>query len=92
MNRNRKGEMPIITREIYKGVKKYDRQQFQEFCKNLYAYGYEDGRASVPGVDLTKIYEAIAATKGIGEKRARDIMQSIETRAFAGETLAETSE
>ena len=32
MNRNKKGVMPEITRETYKSVKKYDRQQFTEFC------------------------------------------------------------
>lgn len=78
MKRNITGKMPEITREIYKSVKKFDRQDFQSFCKDLYGYGFEDGRESVPGDDLTKIYEAIAATKGIGAKKMEDIKQSIE--------------
>lgn len=78
MNRNRKGVMPEITREIYKSVKKFDRQQFQSFCRDLYSYGYEDGRASVPGVDLTAVYEAIGATKGIGPKKLEEIKRNIE--------------
>ncbi|EET60327.1 hypothetical protein BRYFOR_07523 [Marvinbryantia formatexigens DSM 14469] len=78
MNRNRKGVMPEITREIYKSVKKFDRQQFQSFCRDLYSYGFEDGRASVPGIDLTAIYEAIGATKGIGPKKLEEIKRSIE--------------
>lgn len=78
MNRNRKGVMPEITREIYKSVKKFDRQQFQGFCRDLYGYGFEDGRASVPGVDLTAVYEAIGATKGIGPKKLEEIKRSIE--------------
>lgn len=44
MNRNRKGVMPEITREMYKSIKKYDRQQFTKFCTDLYGYGFQDGR------------------------------------------------
>ncbi len=84
MNRNKKGVMPVITREIYKNVKKFDRQQFQEFCTCIYGYGYEDGRDSVPGVDLTVIYDAIAKTRGVGPKKLEEIKKNIEAM-FAGE-------
>ena len=66
MNRNKRGVMPEITRAIYKDIKKYDRQQFTEFCKYLYGYGFEDGRESVPGVDIETVYAAIDEIKGIG--------------------------
>lgn len=88
MNRNKRGVMPEITREVYKGIKKCDRQQFQSFCRDLYGYGFEDGRASVPGVDFTAIYEAIGATKGIGPKKLEEIKRSIE--AIFSEKEAET--
>lgn len=78
MNRNKKGVMPTITRVTYKSVKKYDRQQFEEFCTDLYKFGYEDGRESVPGVDLTMVYEAIAGIKGIGQKKLGEIKARIE--------------
>ena len=84
MNRNKKGIMPEITREIYKGVKKMDRQQFTNFCNDLYKYGFEDGRESVPGIDVEDIMSAIANTKGIGEKRLSDIRLSIEKMFAAG--------
>ena len=51
MKRHKKGEMPEITREIYKGVKRMDRQQFERFCIDLYKTGYEDGKDSVQGID-----------------------------------------
>nr|WP_304970257.1 hypothetical protein [uncultured Schaedlerella sp.] len=35
MNRNKKGAMPEITREVYKNVKKFDRQQFTGFCTDI---------------------------------------------------------
>ena len=69
MNRNKKGIMPEITRTVYKDVKRYDRQQFTAFCTDLYKYGFEDGRASVPGIDLQEVIRAVSETKGIGEKK-----------------------
>ena len=35
------------TREVYKTVKKYDHQQFDEFCTRIYADGFNDGKKSV---------------------------------------------
>lgn len=78
MNRHKKGAMPMITREMYKNIKRLDRQEFENFCRELYGYGFEDGRASVPGVDVEKIYGAIAATKGIGPVKLAEIKASIE--------------
>lgn len=77
MNR-KKGELPEITREVYKGVKRMDRQQFQRFCAGLYKYGYEDGRDSVPGIDVEKVIEAIGAVKGIGKTRLVSIMEALD--------------
>lgn len=79
MNRNKKGVMPEITREVYKSVKKFDRQQFQGFCRDLYAYGFEDGRASVPGVDVQAVIEAISGVKGIGAVKLAAIKEAIES-------------
>ena len=78
MNRNRKGKMLEITREMYKSIKKYDRQQFTAFCTDLYGFGFQDGRESVPGIDITAIMKAIGNTKGIGAKKLADIKASIE--------------
>ena len=83
MNRNKKGVMPEITREMYKSIKKYDRQQFTAFCTNLYKYGYEDGRESVPGVDMDAAMEAVSKVKGIGQRKMADIRAAIES-AFKG--------
>lgn len=83
MNRNKKGVMPQITRDIYKGAKKFDHQQFASFCTDIYKFGFEDGRASVPGVDVSKIIDVIAATKGIGPKKLEEIQANIEA-AFGG--------
>ena len=68
----------LVNRETYKKVKKFDRQQFEGFCMELYKNGYNDGAKSVPGVDLTKVMEAIGSVKGIGEKRLADIKSTLE--------------
>lgn len=88
MTRNKKGVMPEITRETYKAVKKFDRQQFQGFCRDLYAFGREDGVASVPAFDMDKVYAAIAGTKGIGAKKLEEIKANIETVLGGGQTDA----
>ena len=78
MNRHKKGVMPEISRDMYKSIKKYDRQQFTRFCTDLYKFGYEDGRESVPGVDIKDVLQAVSETKGIGEKKMEAIKASIE--------------
>ena len=78
MNRNRKGVMPEITREVYKSVKKFDRQQFQSFCKDLYTFGFEDGRQSAPGIDINDIYSALDGVKGVGPKVMERIREAID--------------
>ncbi len=83
MNRHKKGVMPEISRDMYKSIKKYDRQQFTRFCTDLYKFGYEDGRESVPGVDIKDVLRAVSETKGIGEKKMEAIKASIEA-VFAG--------
>lgn len=74
----------LLRREDYKRVKKMDRQQFESFCKNLYKTAYEEGRKSVPGIDITEVQKAISETPGIGAKRLEAITESLNSR-FAKE-------
>ena len=64
----------ILTRELYKKIKQMDRQQMQKFLENL----YQEGRESVPGVDVGKIKKIVMEIKGIGEKKAELIEQKIQ--------------
>ena len=70
----------MLRREDYKRVKKMDRQQFENFCKNLYQTAYEEGRRSVPGIDITEVQKAISETPGIGSKRLQSIMDSLNSK------------
>lgn len=74
---------PEITRDVYKSVKKFDREKFQEFCTDVYKQGFADGRESVPGVDVVRLYEVIASVPGIGEKRLSRIKEAVEA-VFVG--------
>lgn len=63
----------MTSRNIYKTVKKYDHAQFDGFCRDIYANGFEDGRKSVPGLELDDVLSAIGTVKGIGEARMQNI-------------------
>lgn len=67
-----------INRKQYELVKKMDRQQFNSFCKNL----YDQGRESVKRESLTskEIKETLLTVKGIGEKRAEEIIEKLEKK------------
>lgn len=56
----------LINRVVYKNIKKYDHQQMEEFLTDVYKNGYQDGRASVPGIELEDVKTALRGTKGIG--------------------------
>lgn len=67
----------MTTRATYKEVKKKDHAEFDAFCTNVYAEGFEEGRKSVPGVDIQDVMAAIKTVKGIGEKRLAQIEAAV---------------
>lgn len=75
---------PLINRALYKAIKKYDHQQMEHFAQDLYLSGYDAGRKSVPGVDLTAIMEAVATTSGIGSVKLEAIRKNVD-KLFAGQ-------
>lgn len=66
-----------LNRKIYKDVKKMDHGQMSAFCEGLYKKGYEAGRQEVPRLSDEEITQAILQVKGIGEKKANDILQAL---------------
>lgn len=70
----------ILNRKLYKNIKKYDREQMESYLVNLYMEGYEYDRNDVPGVDISVIKEIVMNVKGVGEKRAEEIVRKIEER------------
>ena len=67
-----------ITRAQYKNLKRMDHKQMEEIIKNLYTEGYKDGKkAAQPSVKPSDIAEAPVGVKGIGIKKAAEIMKVI---------------
>ena len=67
----------VTTRKVYKAVKKYDHQQFDDFCARDYMNGYEDGKKAVPGVDVEEILKAVSDVKGVGPALAGKIKAAV---------------
>lgn len=48
------------------------------WTESMYKSGFEDGQASVPGLDISLIKKTLLSVKDIGEKKAADIIIAIE--------------
>ena len=66
-----------LNRKTYKDVRKMDHGQMSAFCENLYKKGDEAGKLEVPRLSDEEITQAILQIKGIGEKKANDILQAL---------------
>jgi len=67
-----------LNRKEYLKIKKMDHNQMNLWAEKIYRNGFEDGQASVPGLDIGLIKKALLNIKGIGEKKAADIIIAIE--------------
>lgn len=79
----------IITREKYKEIKKYDRQQMETFLTNLYTEGVNDGIEQGKSFKVEDGERELEwFEKGVGEARAmfRTVMdQTLDTTKGIGE-------
>ena len=75
--------MRTFTRDTYNRVRKFDRRDMQTWIESIYNEGYNNGAASVPGIDTEKIFEAIARVKGIGPKKLEEIKAAV-NQLFGG--------
>lgn len=72
----------FFTREMYKKLKKMDRQQAEVFIYNIYKNAYNDGcedakvNLSSP-LDLDKLHEKLLELKGIGKVKTLAIMEIV---------------
>lgn len=67
-----------LNRKDYLNIKKMDHHQMSLWAESMYKSGFEDGQASVPGLDISLIKKALLNVKGIGEKKASYIVVAIE--------------
>lgn len=66
-----------LNRKEYKEVKKMDHGQMSDFCSRIYWKGYEAGKKGSAGLSEMELREAVLGVKGIGEKKAEDIVQAL---------------
>lgn len=63
--------------EKIKDVKKMDHQQMDQFCQNLYKAGHADGMKDAEGLAESEVRDVILGVKGIGPKKAEDIVKAL---------------
>lgn len=68
-----------ITRDQYKSIKRMDHKQMEKFMVDLYTEGFDDGKeaAGKKRIRASDIAVAIMDVKGIGTKKATEIMAAI---------------
>ena len=65
-----------LNRKVYEKVRKMDHHTMAEFFKDAFMRGYAEGKKSSLLKD--ELRTAIMSVKGMGEKKAKDIVQVID--------------
>ena len=65
-----------LTRKLYKDIKKKDHQQMNDYLKNLYKLGFDDGLASAI-IDYDVLNKVLLEVKGIGVVKAEAIINKL---------------
>ena len=74
----------ILDRNLYRSIKKMDRATLEGLLNNVFENGRKKGTEEAvanvddSAIDLRELERDIKAIKGIGEKRADEIMNLIE--------------
>jgi len=77
-----KSKKIIATRKKYNAIKKYDRQEMEDFLNSIYTYGYKIGRIEVIEYIAEKFNSddfrnALKTIKGFGKIRVDKIINAI---------------
>ena len=65
-----------LTRKVYKDIKKKDHQQMNDYLKNLYKLGLDDGLASA-SIDYDMLKKVLLEVKGIGVVKADAVINKL---------------
>ena len=66
-----------LNRKEYLKIKKMDQNQMTLWAESMYKSGFEDGQASVHRLDISLVKKILLTVKGIGEKKAADVIAAI---------------
>ncbi len=87
-------EEALLDRDTYRKIKKMDRESMQSFLDDIYESGRQKEREvaasdptgedtdDTPELDMRVLEQQIKSIKGVGEKRAEEIMVVIEKWMF----------
>ena len=65
-----------LTRKVYKDIKKKDHQQINDYLKNLYKLGFDDGISSA-SIDYDVLKKVLLEVKGIGLVKAEAVINKM---------------
>lgn len=77
-------EKYVLDRNLYRSIKKMDRVALEGLLNNIFESGRKKGNEEAvanvddSAIDLRELEKDIKAIKGVGEKRAEEIMSLIE--------------
>ena len=66
----------VLTRDLYKQFKSFDREKMQAVLTNVYLEGKHSAEEN--NIDLDELRAVIGSVKGIGDKRLDEIMTAVE--------------
>ena len=83
----------FLDRDTYRKIKKMDRESMQSFLNDVFESGRQkereeagvttgEGADDTPDLDMRVLEQQIKSIKGVGEKRAEEIMVVIEKWMF----------
>lgn len=68
-----------LSRETYKKIKGFDRNQMLGFLQDIYKSATDDAATTnAVSIDMEKLRKEIGEIKGVGENRLNEIMAVIE--------------
>lgn len=85
-----KNKRYIINRKQYDKVRKMDHCQMTLWVESIYKSGYEQGKKDAEGLTIDEVKSAILGVKGIGEKKAVAIIETIEAKLAGAKDIEET--
>lgn len=72
-----KNKTELINRKEYDRIRKMDHGQMSMFCRDMYLKGYNAGKQEASGLSESEVQQVILQIKGIGEKKANDIVKAL---------------
>lgn len=80
-------EKQLLNRKLYKEVKKMDRQEMEEFMRDIheegFKQGFREGAKTSQKVDFKiELVQLLEGIKGVGEKTKEKILQAYKERGI----------